>query len=112
MKKIFFCAFLLFSQNFLSFGQQKTVFKTGKIPPLKSLKGMLFLAGNFNNWNPADTAWQLHLTPDDAWQIVKTLPSGIYNFKVTRGLGKPLNAPRMANRLTTEMPELCTILQL
>jgi predicted alpha/beta superfamily hydrolase len=85
MKKKIFCAFLLFAQSFLLLAQQKIVFITGKIPPSKTPVGRLFLAGNFNNWNPADTAWELR--PDGAGQyrLSKRLPTGIYNFKITRG---------------------------
>jgi|GEM_PF-2320273 alpha-glucosidase len=58
VKKLFFCAFLLFGQIFLLKGQQKTVFKTGEIAPGKVLVVHLFPAGSFNGRNPADTAWE------------------------------------------------------
>src|ERR1700744_5514691 len=99
-KKIFFCAFLLFVQNFLLFGQVKVTFKTDKIPPAKGLSVHLFLAGDFNNWNPDDKASELLKNTDGSYQILKTLPKGIYSFKVTRGnwqtvecnaLGKPID---------------------
>jgi len=93
MKKIFFCAFLLFAQNFLLKAQQKTVFKTGKTGPVivskvhsdSAANLTLFLAGNFNGWNPADTLWQLHRDGQGQYHITKTLQKGIYEFKVTRG---------------------------
>jgi predicted alpha/beta superfamily hydrolase len=84
-KKIFFCAFLLFGQNFLLLGQQKIVFKTGKIPAPIVSNVHLYLAGNFNNWNPADTAWELRAVKPGAYQLVKPLPKGVYEFKITRG---------------------------
>ena len=84
-KKIFFCAFWVFSQSFLLFGQVKTTFKTGKIAPLKSTSEYLFLAGNFNNWNPADSAWQMKPNGDGGYQLLKVMSKGIYNYKITRG---------------------------
>jgi predicted alpha/beta superfamily hydrolase len=84
-KKKIFCAFLLFSQSFLLFGQSKIVFKTGKIPPLKTISEHLFLAGNFNNWNPADTAWELRPDQFGSFRLLKSLPKGTYQFKITRG---------------------------
>ena len=84
-KKIFFCAFLLFSRNFLLYGQQKIVIKTGKIPASKVSNGHMFLAGNFNNWNPADTAWELRPAEPGLYRLIKVLPKGTYAFKLTRG---------------------------
>jgi len=84
-KKIIFCAFLLFGQNFLLFGQLKVTFKTGKIQPVNGLSVHLFLAGDFNNWNPGDTASELVKNNDGSYQLLKVLPKGIYNFKITRG---------------------------
>src|SRR5437879_7170921 len=84
-KKLIFCAFLLLGQVFLSFGQLKVTFKTDKIPAIKELSVKLFLAGDFNNWNPGDKTFEL--LPDNAgsYRLVKTLSQGIYNFKITRG---------------------------
>jgi len=100
IKNFFFCAFLLSGQIFLLFGQQKIVFQTGKTAPFKVLGVHLFLAGNFNNWNPADTAWELHPGQPGQYQLLKVLPKGIYNFKLTKGswqtvectaIGKPID---------------------
>lgn len=103
-KKIFFCAFLLFGQNFLLSGQQKIVFKTGKIAPSIVSNVHLFLAGNFNNWNPADTAWQMRPDQPGSFYLTKDLPKGAYEFKITKGswqsvecntLGKPVDNRRV-----------------
>jgi predicted alpha/beta superfamily hydrolase len=93
VKKIFFCAFLLFGQFFLLKAQQTVVFKTGKSAPVIVSKVhygspsdlRLFLAGNFNGWNPADTLWQLRPDGHGRCAVTKVLPKGIYQFKVTRG---------------------------
>jgi alpha-glucosidase len=85
MKKIIFCAFLLFGQNFLLFSQVKISFFTGKIAAPKSPPEHLFLAGDFNGWNPADKAWELVKNETGNYVLNKDLPVGIIHFKVTRG---------------------------
>jgi len=85
IKKIFFCAFWFFGQSFLLFGQVKTTFKTGKIAPLKPASMHVFLAGNFNNWNPADSTWQMKPDGNGGYLLLKEMPKGIYNYKITRG---------------------------
>src|ERR1700722_8976103 len=84
-KNFFFCAFLLFGQSFLLAGQQKIVFKTGRIAAIKVSDVHLFLAGSFNNWNPGDIAWELHQDQSGAYELLKDLPKGIFSFKITRG---------------------------
>src|SRR3954468_1035183 len=85
IKKIFFCAFLVFGQSFLLFSQVKIVIKTGKIAPFKKASGYLFLAGDFNGWNPADTTWKMQPGINGSYSLVKNLEKGIYNYKITRG---------------------------
>jgi hypothetical protein len=42
----------------------------------------LFLAGNFNNWNPADEKYLLHDDDGDGmWSINVSLPPGTYQYK-------------------------------
>ncbi|WP_144909262.1 alpha/beta hydrolase [Mucilaginibacter frigoritolerans] len=84
-KKKIFCAFLLSAQFFLLEGQQIIVFKTSNKLPVKVSNVHLFLAGNFNNWNPADSAWELHSDSLGYSHLLKHMPKGIYRFKVTRG---------------------------
>ncbi|WP_295674465.1 alpha/beta hydrolase-fold protein [uncultured Mucilaginibacter sp.] len=84
-KKIIFCAFLLFGQNFLLKGQQKVVFKTVIKANLLVSSIHLFLAGNFNNWNPADSAWQLRPVGESIFELKRELMKGVYQFKVTKG---------------------------
>lgn len=84
-KKIIFCAFWLLSQNFLLFAQVKINVFTGKIPALKGASERLFLAGDFNGWNPADKAWELVKTDGEKYALTKSLPAGVYHFKITRG---------------------------
>src|SRR5579863_3749552 len=84
-KKIIFCAFLLFCQNFLLFGQVKVTFKTTSVPASKDLSVHLFLAGDFNGWDPSDKASEMLKDSTGYYQVVKTWAPGNYSFKVTRG---------------------------
>lgn len=84
-KKKFFCAFLLFGQIFLAKAQVKVTFKTGLLPASKTPFAQLFLAGNFNGWDPAGTAWKMALESDGHYQLTQTLATGIYSYKTTRG---------------------------
>lgn len=85
IKKIFFCAFLLFGQNFLSFGQVKVSFKTGKIPPAKGADIHLFLAGDFDGWDPGNKDFEMLKNDDGEYRFSAELSKGVHNFKVTRG---------------------------
>jgi predicted alpha/beta superfamily hydrolase len=85
MRTWIFCAFLLFGNMYLLSAQQKVTFKTGKIPALKTSGQHLFLAGNFNSWNPSDRAWELLLDASGSYSLLKDLPKGACNFKITRG---------------------------
>lgn len=84
-KKNIFCAFLLVTQFFLLKAQQKVGFKTSIKAAGKVSNVHLFLAGDFNNWNPADTAWELKPDPEHTYRLFKLLQNGNYSYKVTRG---------------------------
>ena len=45
----------------------------------------LFIAGNFNNWNPGDSTKILTKRPDATYAISITPPNGLVEFKFTRG---------------------------
>ena len=84
-KKNIFCAFLFLGQTFLALAQVKIVFKTAKIPASKVAAEHLFLAGDFNKWNPADKAWELRRESAGIFVLSRELPRGSYGFKITRG---------------------------
>jgi len=85
VKKYFFCAFLLFSQSFLLFGQVKLSLKTGQIPAIKGPGLHLYMAGDFNGWNPADKAFELQQDSAGHFGFSGLLKPGRYQFKITRG---------------------------
>jgi predicted alpha/beta superfamily hydrolase len=45
----------------------------------------IFIAGNFNGWNPGDTNYQFTKKDSAAVIELKELPAGAYEFKFTRG---------------------------
>ncbi len=45
----------------------------------------LFVAGNFNNWNPADNAYTLRKEKNRFSLELQNLTAGVYQFKFTRG---------------------------
>jgi predicted alpha/beta superfamily hydrolase len=82
-KKLTVLIFLLLCRAVL-IAQVMVTFKTGTIAPFKTSAKTLFLAGDFNNWNPGDTNWQLQPAAR-SYQLIKSLPTGKYSFKVTKG---------------------------
>jgi predicted alpha/beta superfamily hydrolase len=83
--KVLVCVFLLCSQCLLAHAQLKVTFALTKIPEVKEQGIHLFAAGDFNNWNPSDARSEFEKQRNGSWQLFKTLPEGIYNFKITRG---------------------------
>lgn len=80
MKKI--PILFLLSVTMSAIGQQRVTFIIDSMPT--GTKGSIFLAGNFNMWNPADSSYQFSHS-DSGNVLVLTLPSGVSEFKVTRG---------------------------
>jgi predicted alpha/beta superfamily hydrolase len=76
---------LLLTNCTLLFGQVRVVFKTGSVPPGKTPVTAIFLAGDFNSWNPADTSWELKHDATGFYSLSKQIPAGKYSFKCTRG---------------------------
>ncbi|HEY9001536.1 MAG TPA: alpha/beta hydrolase-fold protein [Mucilaginibacter sp.] len=82
--KILICVFLACC-HLASFGQIKVTFLINRVAPVKETDTHLFIAGDFNNWDPRHAAFELRKQNDGTWQLSKSLPKGIYNFKITRG---------------------------
>ena len=61
-----------------------------------------FVAGNFNNWKPNDTAFQFKRKADGFYVLEKNLPAGNYEYKLTKGDWKSVetgfNGETLANR--------------
>lgn len=80
MKRILIIFLSLIS--YTSFAQKKLTIIIDKMPAKDSAK--IFVAGNFNMWNPGDTAY-LFSKKNGKFILEKSLPQGIYEFKITRG---------------------------
>lgn len=76
---IFCCQFLLSS------AQLKVRFIISKMPAVKDADIHLFVAGDFNSWNPADSLFELRKQSDGTYQLLKTLADSVNSFKITRG---------------------------
>lgn len=83
LKKHLFVALLLFIST-VSFAQYKVTFLV-KQPSLLHSMDHLFVAGNFNTWNPADSSYQLKPDESGISKITLSLPAGNYEYKFTRG---------------------------
>jgi predicted alpha/beta superfamily hydrolase len=82
-KKLLFVALLL-SFSTSSFAQYKVTFLL-KQPSLLHSMDHIFVAGNFNMWNPADSSYQLKTQADGISTITFSLAAGNYEYKFTRG---------------------------
>ncbi len=75
---------LLIGLNCISYGQVKITFKIGKMPAAIANTN-LFVAGDFNGWNPANKTSELVKDKTGTYMLLKVLPKGNYSFKITRG---------------------------
>lgn len=56
-----------------------------KTYPNNHLSDTIFIAGNFNDWNPRDSNFQF-VKKNDVFSVnIRNAPAGIYEFKMTRG---------------------------
>ncbi len=68
---------------FLGFSQ--LTIKVVSLPANTDPNTVLFIAGNFNGWNPGDSAYILNRQNDGSYKIVINPPVGLVEFKFTRG---------------------------
>ncbi|WP_266363755.1 helix-turn-helix domain-containing protein [Tellurirhabdus rosea] len=68
-----------------SVGEAQVVIEVVKYPPLAATAKGLFVAGDFNNWNPGDPKYLLKKRPDGVYTI--TLPDSLtqFEYKFTQG---------------------------
>lgn len=79
--KNFVCILFFLCSAFVH-AQQKVQFIIDSLPA--GSVGDIFLAGNFNMWNPADSAF-LFSQSDEGKRLSILLPPGNYEYKLTRG---------------------------
>lgn len=79
--KLVACNFLL---PLAAAGQHHFAVSITQLPPYHPQQADLYLAGSFNGWNPADTAYRFH-RDGDTYRLNVSLPPGEYACKITRG---------------------------
>lgn len=89
--KYLLCFALFLSTYFLSEAQYTVVFKLGKYPLLHP-NDSIFIAGNFNNWDPHSSAYALSTTNENSFSLYLKLPAGEYEYKCTRGSWKKVES--------------------
>ena len=90
MKYLLCFLFLIFTHLF-SDAQYNVVFKLGKYP-LQHPNDSIFIAGNFNEWNPRNTAFSLSPALESSFQTTVQLTTGNYEYKSTRGNWKKVES--------------------
>jgi predicted alpha/beta superfamily hydrolase len=66
----------------------------------------MYVAGNFNNWNPADTKYKLKPFASRQAIVLKDLPAGKYEFKFTRGDWKKVESTAKGENIQNRVVEL------
>ncbi|HEU5364547.1 MAG TPA: alpha/beta hydrolase-fold protein [Hanamia sp.] len=97
LKKQLFVALLLFIST-VSFAQYKVMFLV-KQPSLLHSMDHIFIAGNFNVWNPADKNSQLHAEQNGILSVTLSLPAGDYEYKFTRGSWEKVETDSAGNTI-------------
>ncbi len=84
MRLVFFLFFSIIDYAFAS-AQYKVIIRINSLPSQPATEN-IYLAGNFNNWNPRDEKLKLQKDADGKWIIViQSIPASEYEFKFTRG---------------------------
>ena len=65
-------------------GQHRIIIRVISLPEYHKKSDSIFLAGNFNNWNPADKKLAFEST-NNVYQLEVSVPAGRYEYKLTRG---------------------------
>jgi predicted alpha/beta superfamily hydrolase len=78
---IFFFLFLVQSLS----AQFKVQFNIHSFPDITKQSDDLYIAGNFNSWNPKDERSQFKKDESGNYFISRELPAGMYEYKITRG---------------------------
>ena len=84
MRFVFLLAIAI-TQHCIAVGQYKVVIKINSLPANPATESV-YIAGNFNNWNPKDEASRLKKETDGKFTIIfPNVAAGAYEYKFTRG---------------------------
>lgn len=81
---LIFCFIGLFSGLCFSLTAQWKIVLT-EIPSQTPSNETIYIAGNFNQWNPGNPDYKLQKDAQGRWNITLNLNPGAYQFKFTRG---------------------------
>ncbi len=85
--KYLLCLALLLPASLAGEAQFTVRFKLGRYP-LQHVQDSIFIAANFNDWNPRNNSYALTNGDDNTISLYTRLPAGEYEFKCTRGSWK------------------------
>ncbi|MBD0284278.1 MAG: alpha/beta hydrolase [Flavisolibacter sp.] len=76
--------FLLFISHCLQ-AQYKVTFRITRLPSYHPSNSTIYLAGTFNNWNPAQKEAYFEKDTQSGYTLSLLMPKGTYEYKLTRG---------------------------
>lgn len=82
--KYFFLLFLFFLVT-TKMATSQVTFIIDSLPASTLPGESIYIAGNFNNWNPGHPSYELHADSTGNYRITLNLPDGAIEFKFTRG---------------------------
>ncbi|HKP32607.1 MAG TPA: alpha/beta hydrolase-fold protein [Chitinophagaceae bacterium] len=114
MRIITTIAFLIFS--FAAVSQYNIVIEITRLPTSTPTE-KVYLAGNFNNWNPKDENYRLQLHSQDRYAIIlKNVAANTYEFKFTQGAWEKVettaDGKNIANRTVTIVSDTVLMLSI
>ncbi len=95
----FFLITFCFSNLIL--GQYKIKLEV-KQPSESHTSDKIFIAGNFNNWDPSSKDHNFNIEENGTGYAEIILPAGNYEYKFTRAVGIKLRVQQMAKTLRIE----------
>ncbi|UKJ08778.1 alpha/beta hydrolase [Solitalea lacus] len=104
-KRWIFLTLLLF---FGVFCNAQVVFRIHSVPINTSSVEKLYLAGSFNNWNPADENFTFKRSANGSYSLITMLDFGAYEFKVTRGSWEKVEVDSSGNQIENRRIEIKT----
>ncbi len=82
---IFFAVVAILFSSFYSVAQRYSVTISVKVEPSNHIDDSIFVAGNFNEWNPGNPSFRLTKIDSNYRIIINGLKADVYEFKFTRG---------------------------
>jgi predicted alpha/beta superfamily hydrolase len=102
MRSVYFILLALLMTMLLQAKQRQLLIEIESLPDNTPDDAQIYLAGNFNNWNPADPAFLLHKTADSYQIKIQIGAFENLEYKFTRGswatVEKAGNGAEIANR--------------